>query len=680
MQAGMGDAVFTPFYEVLERRGVKFELFHWVRNLGLSADRRFVDTIEVIPQVRLKDGSYDPFVPVNGVSCWPSRPRWEQIEGGEELAANDVNLEWDRNPLKREPVVLRRGEHFDIAVLGISVAALPDICRELIDDAGNPRFRAMIENSHTAMTQAFQLWLNRPNQRLGWPFHDNSVMTAYVEPLDTYANMSHLVPRETWPPEAQVESIAYFCAVLKDEPGDMQDSANERVRQGMLGYLERDARGIWPDSEAADGSGFEWGLLVGGVDSQYCLANFQATERYVLTPAKSVTHRLRSHESGYENLFLAGDWTKTGLDAGCVEAAVMSGMQASRAICGSPARIVGEDDRWLGGGSPPDGSAGARRYVDYGGLATCPSPVTCEDATLYGFFLDAEHERLAELCDKVFREPSGGRYELLPLGHHVMLTFGVVERIRPQLEPWCEMGYTTEQQVAFWVPVVALRRAYGVPVAAMLGWFVPYMWVDNPLSLAGGREIYGYNKNWGRIELPRKKGDLDGFKLEAYGGDYGGAARAGYHTLIEVTRASNGPSPRGEPLWEDLGGFAAALRRVLRERRSELIAHPELRLPDEVFEHIVRNGGPPQLFLKQFRSVDDGGRASSQQITDGGVTLTDIKGCPLLADFEFTLHELDSHPVAKELGVHCQTTSIAFEVEMNFVLDDGHVLWEAPAG
>ena len=32
------------------------------------------------------------------------------------------------------------------------------------------------------------------------------------------------------------------------------------------------------------------------------------------------------------------------------------------------------------------------------------------------------------------------------------------------------------------------------------------MWVDNPLSLAGGREIYGYNKNWGNINLSRTGG------------------------------------------------------------------------------------------------------------------------------------------------------------------------------
>ena len=51
----MGDTVFTPFYEVLKRRGVHFEFFHWVSNLGLSPDKRLVDSIEVIPQVTLKD-------------------------------------------------------------------------------------------------------------------------------------------------------------------------------------------------------------------------------------------------------------------------------------------------------------------------------------------------------------------------------------------------------------------------------------------------------------------------------------------------------------------------------------------------------------------------------------------------------------------------------------------------
>lgn len=65
---------------------------------------------------------------------------------------------------------------------------------------------------------------------------------------------------------------------------------------------------------------------------------------YVLSVAGSAQYRLPSDGAGLANLYLAGDWLKTGLDAGCIEAAVMGGMQASRAISGYPERIAGEHD------------------------------------------------------------------------------------------------------------------------------------------------------------------------------------------------------------------------------------------------------------------------------------------------------------------------------------------------
>ena len=45
------------------------------------------------------------------------------------------------------------------------------------------------------------------------------------------------------------------------------------------------------------------------------------------------------------NMTIAGDWTECGFNEGCIEAAVMSGMLASHAICGFPALedIVGYD-------------------------------------------------------------------------------------------------------------------------------------------------------------------------------------------------------------------------------------------------------------------------------------------------------------------------------------------------
>jgi uncharacterized protein with NAD-binding domain and iron-sulfur cluster len=47
----------------------------------------------------------------------------------------------------------------------------------------------------------------------------------------------------------------------------------------------------------------------------------------------------------YDNLSVAGDWTESGINSGCVESAVMSGLLAAHALSGSPGLedIVGYD-------------------------------------------------------------------------------------------------------------------------------------------------------------------------------------------------------------------------------------------------------------------------------------------------------------------------------------------------
>jgi hypothetical protein len=75
--------------------------------------------------------------------------------------------------------------------------------------------------------------------------------------------------------------------------------------------------------------------------AQYWRANISPAERYVLAVPGSSKTRLRNGISGFENVYVCGDWTYTGL-AGSIEGAVMSGLFASRAICGSPAKVPGE--------------------------------------------------------------------------------------------------------------------------------------------------------------------------------------------------------------------------------------------------------------------------------------------------------------------------------------------------
>jgi len=42
-----------------------------------------------------------------------------------------------------------------------------------------------------------------------------------------------------------------------------------------------------------------------------------------------------------------------------------------------------------------------------------------------------------------------------------------------------------------------------------------------------------------------------------------------------------------------------------------------------------------------------------------------------------TIDDIDSQPLRDELGLVSQTTSFAFQVEMDFVVETGEVLWQA---
>ena len=81
MTAGMGDVVIAPLYQVLRRRGVRFEFFHRVDGLHLDADRHAVDAITIGRQARLRDGieDYEPLTTVRGLPVFPARPLADQL-------------------------------------------------------------------------------------------------------------------------------------------------------------------------------------------------------------------------------------------------------------------------------------------------------------------------------------------------------------------------------------------------------------------------------------------------------------------------------------------------------------------------------------------------------------------------------------------------------------------------
>lgn len=354
MQAGMADTVFTPLYEVLKRRGVRFEFFHCIQRLELTDDRKSVARIHIGRQATPKSGAYEPLIEVEGLGCWPSEPLYDQLVEGEILQEQHINLEsfWSPWKARETPVVLERGTDFDLIVFGISIAGIPAVAGELI--AASPRWQAMLQSIETVRTQAVQLWLKPDLAGLGWTL-PSAVTDAYPELLNSWADMSQLIPREQWPAGSRPGNLTYFCAPMSGgipPTSDYSTPAREaqRVKEAAVDWLNRYTCVMWPNAVEPGGS-FDWNLLLDDqnrsgearFDAQFWRANIDPSERYVLSVPGSTQYRLRANDPDFDNLFITGDWTYCGINAGCVEATVMSGMLTANAICGLPrlAEIVG---------------------------------------------------------------------------------------------------------------------------------------------------------------------------------------------------------------------------------------------------------------------------------------------------------------------------------------------------
>jgi hypothetical protein len=127
---------------------------------------------------------------------------------------------------------------------------------------------------------------------------------------------------------------------------------HQRAGVDLRHWLDEHGATLWPASgaqSAPSAPGFDPGVLYPAsvadpLGDQFWSTNIDPTARYCQSPVGSMDARPTPDGTGIDGLVVVGDWVRTGLGYGCIEAAVMGGLAGARAITGDELAIYGETD------------------------------------------------------------------------------------------------------------------------------------------------------------------------------------------------------------------------------------------------------------------------------------------------------------------------------------------------
>ena len=324
--------------------------------------------------------------------------------------------------------------------------------------------------------------------------------------------------------------------------------------------------------------------------------------------------------------------------------------------------------------SEPETAGQTAEYVD--GLSPLPvlrAPYTQKQARMAAFLFAADMVALTVLCDRYLSTPTCGAYKYVPLMGNLIMTYTEMKNSSLD-ERDASVGCFGETEVAFWIPTLVMRKVADMYVPERLAWFLPYLFVDDAIAIAAGREVYGFNKQWGQFQKPVDLQNPE-FTTSVMGiRQFDPASQAQLEPLLRVKQLNNAVS-QPEVSWLDWQSARDDLS-------SELVKNSSGSVENLVMEYAARLMTDPAalVFLKQFRSAVDTRQACYQAIIEAPIHITQFKAGGFLRQaYQLEINPLESHPLAKSLGLpaEAQTASASAWLELDFSLGAGMEVYRA---
>jgi hypothetical protein len=306
------------------------------------------------------------------------------------------------------------------------------------------------------------------------------------------------------------------------------------------------------------------------------------------------------------------------------------------------------------------------KFIQRGGKQVFMQPFAAKGVDFYGFLINADFDSIQKnLCDKYFNDPSNGSENFQPAGPFVLLVFNKINSLRSENPPDSEKGWFSEQEAAIWILLEDKKRK-------KLYWFHPYIFVDNSYAMAMGRELYGFPKSLGWFNIPDRPEEAQDFSIDTIVlPKFNSSTKGERKTLFAVKQTD----PRGHSV--EMKNIEVIMKDVLNLFKNENSFIDDIVLGWHSASDLL-HGRVPMAFLKQFPDVTNPANSCYQAILEVPSKMTHFnKGSLLNGNFEVTINNWDSHPVASDLGLKPSpfVPLMSFYINFDFEIGNGKVIW-----
>ena len=234
-------------------------------------------------------------------------------------------------------------------------------------------------------------------------------------------------------------------------------------------------------------------------------------------------------------------------------------------------------------------------YIYTGGSPLQHTPMHLNASDMYGFFVLGDLVKLQASVDATLNRVAAGRFDFVALSPCVMVTFTRVGHAQSSFPADYNKGWGKETDIVTWVMVGQIKETNGARKLHRIFFYPFHIWVDVPMAISIGREIFGYPKNFCQYKMPAPGEDALRFALASEGWQpFSPQTELAMHPLLEITATDTAPAHTS------LLGFIDLFREVLKVLRSMpgLLALDEAGLED--LESLLLQLRVDQIFLKQF--------------------------------------------------------------------------------